>query len=518
MFKTRIVLRAAAVGLLIILAAAAVPAAAQNQMPPEVKELRAAFRIEDPAARIKELQRIKAAYPSSQFISMIEQNILTAKVDLAGTLAEVLALQKDMLAKAQAERVQALFIAADGLLNHAKVATFDGTKVLAAVLSYRDAAVKAMGSPEAFEGVPADQHEAFRTFFFNGFKLFVAAARLGAGDAGQAKADLDAYIKEGGPTDGAYLYLLGGVNEKTGKTKEACDAYLRAAAEKYRDAADKAKALYVKLNGKADGFEAALDAKMMELPYRAEPFQAPAAWKGRTVLAELFTGSECPPCVGADLGFDGLIEAYPAKYLAVLEYHLPIPRPDPMINGATQKRGEYYGVDSTPSTFFDGEAKVGGGGSRGMAGGKFKAYKAEIDPLIAAAPALRLEAKAVRTGDVIKVECRPDKAAAGADIFVALVQGVEKFAGSNGIVFHKMVVRDLAVLPAAGGSASFDVAASEAAADAYLTKFEQTGSPIKGFKFTERHAKIDRKGLRIVAWAQAKDTKKVLNTVVVEVK
>jgi thiol-disulfide isomerase/thioredoxin len=44
------------------------------------------------------------------------------------------------------------------------------------------------------------------------------------------------------------------------------------------------------------------------------------------VLAELFTGSECPPCVGADLAFDGLVEAVPAKYLAVLVYHLPIPR------------------------------------------------------------------------------------------------------------------------------------------------------------------------------------------------
>jgi hypothetical protein len=188
-----------------------------------------------------------------------------------------------------------------------------------------------------------------------------------------------------------------------------------------------------------------------------------------------------------------------------------------MINAATQKRSEYYGVESTPSTFFDGEAKAGGGGSRGMAGGKFKDYKAEIDPRIAAAPALRLEAKTVRAGDVIKVDCRPDKTAAGADIFVALVQGVEKFSGSNGIVFHKMVVRDLAVLPAAGGSASFDLGASETAADAYLTDFEQT-VPVKGYKFPERHAKIDRQGLRIVAWAQAKDTKKVLNTVVVEVK
>ena len=76
------------------------------------------------------------------------------------------------------------------------------------------------------------------------------------------------------------------------------------------------------------------------LPFEPEAFKAPAGWKGKTVLAELFTGSECPPCVGADIAFDALIESIPAKYLAVLVYHLPIPRPDPMINPATAGAAE----------------------------------------------------------------------------------------------------------------------------------------------------------------------------------
>jgi hypothetical protein len=95
---------------------------------------------------------------------------------------------------------------------------------------------------------------------------------------------------------------------------------------------------------------------------------------------------------------------------------------------------------------------------------------------------------------------------------------VEKYAGSNGIAFHKMVVRDLAVLPAGSKSASFDLAASEKAADEYLTNFEKTNTRFQGFKFPERHAKISRQGLRVVVFAQAKDTKKVLNAVVLEVK
>jgi len=189
-----------------------------------------------------------------------------------------------------------------------------------------------------------------------------------------------------------------------------------------------------------------------------------------------------------------------------------------MINAATQKRQEYYGVNSTPSTFFDGEAKLGGGGSRGMAGGKFKAFKAEIDPRLAALPALTLKAKASRAGDTIKVEYEFDKAVPGAEIFVVLVQGVEKYKGSNGLIYHKMVVRELATPAAGAKTASFDLTASEKAADEYLTNFEKTTTRFQGFKFSERHAKIDRQGLRVVVFAQAKDTKKVLNAAVAEVK
>jgi hypothetical protein len=508
-------------GYALILGLAAV-AAAQNaprQQPPEVKDLSAAFRLEDPAARLKELERIKAAFPSSQYMAMIDQNILGARIELAPTLDAVLALQKEMLAKAKGpDRLQSPFMAADQLLGHPKVKSFDAAKVVASVLQYHDEALKAVGDPDTYQGIPAEQKNDFKAYFLNGFNLLIAGAQLAAGDAAKAQTALDTYVKAGGSPDGAYSYTLGGVCEKMNKPKEAYEAFLNAAAEKYGDAAAKAKALYTKLNGKADGFEAALDAKLRALPYHPEAYKAPADWKGKAVLAEVFTGSECPPCVGADLGFDGLIEAYPSRYLAVLEYHLPIPRPDPMINAATEKRQQYYGVNSTPSTFFDGESKLGGGGNRGMAGGKFKAYKAEIDPRIAAAPALILKAKAAKTGDVIKVDCEADTSVPGVEINVILAQAVEKYAGSNGIAFHKMVVRDLVVLPAGAKSASFDLAASEKAADEYLTSFEKTNTRFQGFKFPERHATIDRQGLRVVVFAQAKDTKKVLNTVVLEVK
>jgi len=333
-------------------------------------------------------------------------------------------------------------------------------------------------------------------------------------------AALDAYKKDGGASDAQYFYTLAGIYDKMDKAKEAYEAYLTAAVENYEDAAARAKALYAKINRKADGFEAQLEAKLKTLPYHPEPFKASAEWKGKAVLAELFTGSECPPCVGTDLGFDGLIEAYPARYLAVLEYHLPIPRPDPMMNPATKIRQDYYGVNSAPTVVIDGDKKMIGGGNRGMAEGKFKEYKTEIDARVIDAPVVSLKARASRASDTVNVEYEIDKPAPGAEYRIVLVQAEEKYKGSNGLQFHKLVVRDLATVDpaAAKKQAIFDLAKSEQATAEYLTEFEKTYTRIQNFKFAERHHKIDRQGLKVVFFAQEKESKKVLNAVVIDVK
>jgi len=500
--------------------AVVIPSLAQGQQaPPEYKELVAATQIKDAAARLKEFERIKSAYPSSRFMTAIDFYILNAKVELAATLEEVLALQKAFLDQSKGVgRIQGPMLAADKILSHPKLAMFDQAAVLAAVLGYRDRSVKAAEEPDSFEGVPANQHAAFKSFVLTGFDVLAAQAHLNAGDADKALAELETYKKDGGAPDDAYYYTLGGSYAAQGKMKEAYEAYLAAAAENHPMALAAARDLYIKINGKADGFEAAFDIKLKALPYHAEPFKAPAGWNGKTVLAELFTGSECPPCVAADLGFDGLIESYPAKYLAVLEYHLPIPRPDPMINAATKARQDYYGVGSTPTIFIDGDKDATGGGTRSMGEAKFKQYKAAIDGRVGAAPQVVLKLRATRSGDAVRAEYDLGGAPAGMEYRLALVQREEPYKGSNGLAYHKMIVRDLIAVEPATRQASFDVAASERAADAYLTEFENTNTRFRGYKFAERHAKIDRTKLAVVLFAQDPATKKVLNAVVAEVK
>jgi thiol-disulfide isomerase/thioredoxin len=510
---------AMALALVVVLTAVS-QAQGRKPQPPELKQLMAATQIKDAAARLQEFERIKAAFPQSEYMSRIEQFIFMARVELAGTLDAVLELQKGMIAKAEGpDRLGYPYMAAEQILDHPMLKIFDKAGVTAAILKYRDEAVQASEAAATYKDIPPDDQKFYKSYYLGGFKVLAARAYLNEGAVDKAQAALDAYKKDGGSPTADYSFTLAEVCDRQGKSKEAYEGYLNAALDNYEGALDKAKALYVKIYGKPDGFEAQLEAKQRMLPYEPEPFKPAADWKGKAVLAEVFTGSECPPCVGADLGFDGLIEAYPAKYLAVLEYHLPIPRPDPMINPATKMRQAYYGVNSTPSTFFDGEAKGGGGGSRGMSGDKFKQYEAEVNARINAIPAVMLKAAAVRSGDEVKVECGFDKAAPGVEYNVVLVQNEEKYKGSNGIIFHKMVVRDLAVLdPAAVKPVTFDLSASEKAADAYLTEFEKTYDRIPNFKFAVRHAAIDRKALRIVFFAQDKASKKVLNAVVAEVK
>jgi thiol-disulfide isomerase/thioredoxin len=516
-------LRAVTALLLVLLIGASSRLTAQGRQqapPPEYKELVAAYQLKDPATRLKEFERIKAAYPGTAYREAIEASIQDAKVALATTLEDVLALQKDFLAGGQGPvRLQKPVAMAVQLLNHPRLETFDHVKVLDVALAYRAAALKASDDPSSFEGIPQDQRGFFKANILSALELLTARAYLNAGDTDNARASIDAYKKAGGATGGNYYYVLAGVLENTGKLAEAEEAYLSAAAEEYGDAAEKAGVLYVKLHGSADGFEAARGAKLKALPFHPEPFEAPSDWKGKAVLAELFTGSECPPCVGADIAFDALLETIPSKYLAVLVYHLPIPRPDPMMNPATAAREGAYEVNSTPTVVIDGTNRSVGGGGRGAAEGKFAQYRGVIEPLISGVPGVALKARALLAGDIVKVAYDFDTTVPDAEYLLVLVQGEQEHKGSNGVAFHKMVVRDLVVLdPAGPKTAIFDLAASEKATDAYLSEFERTYTRTPGFKWEVRRNALPRLGLRVVLFVQEKASGKVLNAVVAEVK
>lgn len=505
-------------GALLLALALSVPAGQQDRRarPAELAEYQNALKLQDLVARVRELERIKGAYPSSQYKPLIESAILYARIQMATTVDEIVKLHEPVILGADGmNRVFVFYQFSWDILRHPNIARFDKAKATRAVLDYVGRGLKLALDPEFWKTLPADQLP-FLEINRPAFYLAEAAAYINAGSTAKAAAAMESFRKSGHAIDQVYHYVKGDLDSAQGRNKEALESYLYAAAENYGDALAKARAVYQKVNGSLDGFEARLEDKQKELPFTPEPYKPEKGWDGKAVLAELFTGSECPPCVGADLGFDGLIQAFDPRYLAVLEYHLPIPRPDPMMNAATRKRAQEYGVTSTPSTFFDGEAKAGGGGNRGMAELKFSEFAGEVKGRLAAKPAVRLEVKASRAADLVRVEFKTDTTPSEADFNLALVQEEEKFRGANGLPFHKMVVREFATLSEAAVKArayTFDIAAAEAAAAAVLADFERENS----FRFAEKKDRIDRSSLRVVLFVQDRATKKVLNAAVAAV-
>jgi hypothetical protein len=492
-----------------------VPAGRQDrrERPAELVEYQNALKLQDLAVRVSELERIMAAYPSSQYRPLIESAILYAKIQMATAVDEILKLQEPVIRGADGmNRVFVFYQFSWDILRHPNVARFDKAEVTRSVLDYVSRGMKLALDPDFENSLPADQRP-FLEFNRPAFYLAEAAAYLNDGSTAQAGAALENFRKSGHALDQVYNYVKGDLDSAQGREREALDSYLSAAAENYGDALAKARALYQKINGSLDGFEARLENKQKELPFTPEPYKPDKTWEGKAVLAELFTGSECPPCVGADLGFDGLITAFEPRFLAVLEYHLPIPGPDPMMNPAARKRAQEYGVTSTPSTFFDGEARAGGGGNRSMAGDKFRQFAGEVKDRLSGRPEVRLEVKASRAADLVRVEFKADRTPSGVDFNLALVQEEEKFLGRNGLPFHKMVVREFVTLDEAevkAGTHTIDVAAAEAAAASLLADYERERS----FRFAVKKDRIGRSALRVVLFVQDRATKKVLNAAV----
>ena len=507
-------------GLAILMAAAAVSfvVAQQGQeRSPGYREFVNAMRIPDLAARVQELERIKAAYPQARFLGLVDNAIRSARIGLADSVDAILELQKPgFLTAVGIGKVFSYYFSSMDILDHPNLARFDKRRVTQAVIAYCQEGLKLAKDPEFLATVPPDPMKYLKIYTPNMY-VAEALAFVNEDSPRMAQDALLSFDKNNGLKDKVYYHALGRVNLLLGRDKEAYDAFFNAAVENYKDSLDRARELYRKLKGGLDGFEAAFEAGQKKLPFSPVPVKPGSDWKGKTVLAELFTGSECPPCLAADLGFDGLLNTYGPKYLAVLEYHLPIPRPDPMINPASRQRALYYGVQSTPASYFDGRKASAGGGDRAMAREKYDEYAAEVAKRLYELPAVNVQVRAAARGDSVEVVFEADKIGLGADYNLALVQAEERFAGSNGIIFHKMVVRDFVTLDEATLSAKryvIDLAAVEAAASERLDRYEKDAS----YVFPERHHKIARNLLKVVFFVQEKTSKQILNAAVCDVK
>ncbi len=262
-----------------------------------------------------------------------------------------------------------------------------------------------------------------------------------------------------------------------------------------------------------------LDARLDEEYHKKVPPFQPRKFAGRrdaaanrAVVMEIFTGAECPPCVGADVGFDALLKSYKPSELIGLQYHLHIPGPDPLTNDDTVARRTYYGAEvrGTPSTFFDGKRAGGSGGLMQHAEAKYNEYRAVIDPALETARHAEITLTATRTGDELKIHATASALGTSTNakprLRLVLVEESVRYPGSNKLRFHHNVVRafpgGVQGTALEGGKGSVDLVVKladvRAAQKDYLDKFPGSS----GRSFPHPLPPIDLDDLAVVALVQ----------------
>jgi len=212
------------------------------------------------------------------------------------------------------------------------------------------------------------------------------------------------------------------------------------------------EALVKKASEELESLQTALDEeylKTFKLPFEIVKYPGRDPKLDRVVLFELFTGAECPPCVAADVAFDGIVKSYSPQELVVLQYHLHIPRPDPLTNADSVARSEYYEVGGTPWIFFNGlaDARAQGGGGIAASAGAYKNYQEVINELLQKPAPGKVQVQATRSGTKLEIRVQGEATAdkdADIRLRVAVTEESVRHQGGNRLRFHHHVVRALA--------------------------------------------------------------------------
>jgi len=283
----------------------------------------------------------------------------------------------------------------------------------------------------------------------------------------------------------------------------------------------------LKKSGKTDDIKplksrmAKLDAVLDEefakkaIPFKPESAKPRVGESNRVVLVELFTGVTCPPCVAADVAFDALLQSHNPADVVMLQYHLHIPRPDPLTNEDSASRSEFYRLKGklkgTPTVLLDGNEVEELGGGRPQAKASYDKLIQTLSGELGSKPSGQLKLSAKQAAGKINIHATvsdlkdPGEAVR---LHLVLVEEVVHFAGSNGQRLHHHVVRafpgGVKGIPLKEASASHDVTASIAGLHKSLNDY------LAQNKFDEDSRPLDLKNLKVVGFIQNEKTQEVI--------
>ncbi len=295
------------------------------------------------------------------------------------------------------------------------------------------------------------------------------------------------------------------------------------------------KQLYAELHpGSTEkSLESILDEKyrsQFHSPVQAAPY-TDTRTSHRAVLAELFTGAGCEPCMSPDLAFDADLGRYTRNEMVLLVYHDNAPDTDPLANNVTEERAKYYATEgSTPHAFLDGKEIGVVQGLPTHAQASFEAISKSIDKLLDVPAGAEINIHATSLGSKVMVTVKGTIAKPEADLLlhIDLLETEVSYSGENTLRFQPMVVRATAQQKTNGSGFdvsnrkkfemkyTFDLNQVVAANFAYYSQYDaalkKRTHGMFNADYREYKNKIDPNKLAAVAFVQNNTIKDVLQT------
>ena len=250
----------------------------------------------------------------------------------------------------------------------------------------------------------------------------------------------------------------------------------------------------------------------------------------RVSVMELFTGTNCPPCLAADLATGALARLYPSD-LIVLRYHLHTNGLDPLVNPRNFQQFETLlgpdpqGMAGTPSVFINGKPAASSiSGYLDNAPPIGKSLQAELRPMLQEKTPLNLELSAYQHEDEVSVSAKlkgvPEGLRDRLQVLLLLAEADLDFPAPNGIRRHEMLVRwffqdgSSYALP---GSGDFQVATNTNLKDIRDLIDTSTRDAAIKMKAEVGTIPLELTGLKFVALVHDAQTREVLQAGVVPV-
>lgn len=543
----------------------------ERQLPADQRAYRAALAIADPAKRLTALRTFSVEYQDSKYFDSVQdaalrlllQSFPTRTVEIRDQVQVNIANADKGYQRAQEQSSEADLLADAGVqLPLAQKLAEDANRTLTEAVFLRGMA-KMYGELEAEMPTPEELHGQY-TEARASTLLALAHVYLRQGKAAPATALLDQAAPLQ-PRSATLHALRAEVALAEHQNAAALDEFEAAQALGELSEAQRGnlRTLYREAHAGSDaGLAADLDRRYAELnPMPFTPAPRKPVEAAHTALLELFTGSSCLPCVGADIAAETLLNTYPRADVVVLEWDEHVPRPDPLANPTSVARAEALGAGNTPIFYLDGKRMAVFGGTREGAAETYTGLTRLVDIQMqrASGVALRLTADTDTPGtvhvsatvttqaaeklkDTTADEIAPwpgDSIAAaershtdatfppGLMVNFALVEDNVRYSGENGVRFHRMVVRATGSDPAFGqplhpGSseafqAAFDLAAVKQGLGEYLQHFELANDRFGPMQFLSKDVSLNPAQLGVVAWVQDARTHRVVQSAFVPV-